>query len=253
MVFYFRKKGNCCTIDVWGIAINITLQDAPFLVFRLLLILHFNIISYMNVFFTCKNTLVILLQLYRLYVVYSESHKKAKKKSKNDFELTDISIISKPDMYKQNRTPIPKRLEKHRKPKQRRQITTSESELSEVEVKKKKKINSRKDTGYSTASSHTSHKHKINKKPGSRELKKVREKSQSRSSEMHKDKDHARKQKKLRRSDLETKINIEDDTEASLSEYTQSEKEEKSFSKKLSKRKSQKDSTTVSISDPSSD
>lgn len=29
----------------------------------------------MNVFFTCKNTLVILLQLYRLYVVQSESRK----------------------------------------------------------------------------------------------------------------------------------------------------------------------------------
>lgn len=36
----------------------------------------------MNVFFTCKNTLVILLQLYRLYVVYSESRKNNLKKRK---------------------------------------------------------------------------------------------------------------------------------------------------------------------------
>ncbi|XP_044731818.1 LOW QUALITY PROTEIN: transmembrane protein 26 [Chrysoperla carnea] len=87
----------CCNIDVWGIALNIILQDAPFLAFRLLIIIHYEIISYMNVFFTCKNTLVILLQLYRLYVVYSENHqpKSSKQRSKRDFELSTISIIAK--------------------------------------------------------------------------------------------------------------------------------------------------------------
>lgn len=44
----------CCSIDIWGIALNIILQDAPFLTFRLLIIIHYQIISYMNVFFTCK-------------------------------------------------------------------------------------------------------------------------------------------------------------------------------------------------------
>lgn len=44
----------CCGIDAWGIALNILLQDAPFLAFRLLIIIHYKIISYMNVFFTCK-------------------------------------------------------------------------------------------------------------------------------------------------------------------------------------------------------
>lgn len=44
----------CCSIDIWGIALNILLQDAPFLTFRLLIIIHYSIISYMNVFFTCK-------------------------------------------------------------------------------------------------------------------------------------------------------------------------------------------------------
>lgn len=60
----------------------------------------------MNVFFTCKNTLVIMLQLYRLYVVHGEGRKKPTDKKKKmqkikspDFELTSISIISKPDMY----------------------------------------------------------------------------------------------------------------------------------------------------------
>lgn len=93
----------CCSIDIWGIALNILLQDAPFLTFRLLIIIHYQIISYMNVFFTCnpshfcfclshftiyltivlgKNTLVILLQLYRLYVVHTENNKSKSKKKK---------------------------------------------------------------------------------------------------------------------------------------------------------------------------
>ncbi|XP_069691931.1 transmembrane protein 26 [Periplaneta americana] len=73
---------GCCSIDVWGIVLNILLQDAPFLTFRLLLIVHYQIISYMNVFFTCKNTLVIVLQLYRLYVVHSETRKLRKLEEK---------------------------------------------------------------------------------------------------------------------------------------------------------------------------
>lgn len=122
--------GCCCSIDVWGIALNIVLQDAPFLAFRMLIIIHYRIISYMNVFFTCtlsevnisklisiknnlrcsigKNTLVILLQLYRLYVVHSENKANEKKKmldslkansrKRNDLnemnQFNDIYIIS---------------------------------------------------------------------------------------------------------------------------------------------------------------
>ncbi|CAH2083350.1 unnamed protein product [Euphydryas editha] len=62
----------CCSIEVCAIMMNIALQDAPFLAFRLLIIAHYKIINYMNIFFTCKNTLVILLQIYRLYVLYLE-------------------------------------------------------------------------------------------------------------------------------------------------------------------------------------
>ncbi|XP_066957944.1 transmembrane protein 26-like [Macrobrachium rosenbergii] len=61
--------GCCCDLVVCGVFLEIVLQDAPFLAFRLLLILHYSIVSYMNVFFTAKNTLVIALQFYRLLVV----------------------------------------------------------------------------------------------------------------------------------------------------------------------------------------
>ncbi|XP_052746011.1 transmembrane protein 26 [Bicyclus anynana] len=66
------SRACCCSIEVCAIIMNIALQDAPFLVFRLLIIAHYKIINYMNIFFTCKNTLVILLQIYRLYVLHLE-------------------------------------------------------------------------------------------------------------------------------------------------------------------------------------
>lgn len=92
---------SCCSIDTWGITLNILLQDAPFLAFRLIIIIHYRIVSYMNIFFTCKNTLVILLQLYRLCVVHSENRSKRKRrkmKQRQKYEIPNISIISRDDV-----------------------------------------------------------------------------------------------------------------------------------------------------------
>ncbi|XP_050412256.1 transmembrane protein 26 [Patella vulgata] len=65
------EKG-CCSADVYGIIISILLQDAPFLVLRMLLIFKYNVLSYTNMFFTSKNTIVITLLVYRLVVVQIE-------------------------------------------------------------------------------------------------------------------------------------------------------------------------------------
>ncbi|XP_017768720.1 PREDICTED: transmembrane protein 26 isoform X2 [Nicrophorus vespilloides] len=216
----------CCSIDVWGIALNITLQDAPFLVFRLLIITHFNIISYMNVFFTCKNTLVILLQLYRLYVVYSENHKPKKKKSK-DFELTNISIISKPALFDEDT--YRKRDRSRRKP-EKRYIEESESNESDSDaysVERKTTKKGKKDTGYSTASSHASNKlnHKV------RKMQIAKEKPSCKRSEKRVAK------KKLKRTDTKE---IRESTESS----------EEDTKQRIQKSKL---STTISVSDSSSE
>ncbi|XP_071052601.1 transmembrane protein 26 [Onthophagus taurus] len=163
-----NTNNYCCGIDVCGIVINITLQDAPFLVFRLLLITHFNIISYMNIFFTCKNTLVIILQLYRLQVVYSESKKQRKKKRvTEDFELTSISIISKDENCKITKKKKINKSNKSSSARQnkRNQRDVSDSEEESFEKPRHKKLkNPRKDTGYSTGSSPTNKKHYESKK-----------------------------------------------------------------------------------------
>ena len=65
---------GCCRADVYGILITILLQDLPFLVLRMMLIFKYNVLSYTNMFFTSKNTLVIVLLVYRLVVVFLERH-----------------------------------------------------------------------------------------------------------------------------------------------------------------------------------
>uniref|UniRef100_A0A182FNZ4 Uncharacterized protein n=1 Tax=Anopheles albimanus TaxID=7167 RepID=A0A182FNZ4_ANOAL len=140
----------CCNIDVWGIALNILLQDAPFLTFRLLIIVHYKIITYMNIFFTCKNTLVILLQLYRLYVVHSENRKVAatKQRSKARARVEQMSAGSVARQQKQRKV-------------SRRKVADIGDDETMDDGKKAKRSNrkhrssSRKDTGYSTASSQT--------------------------------------------------------------------------------------------------
>uniref|UniRef100_A0A182JI60 Uncharacterized protein n=1 Tax=Anopheles atroparvus TaxID=41427 RepID=A0A182JI60_ANOAO len=137
----------CCNIDVWGIALNILLQDAPFLTFRLLIIVHYKIITYMNIFFTCKNTLVILLQLYRLYVVNSENRKAAATKQR-------LKTRAKAEQ-------VGTRHQKQRKISRRKVADIIDDEPDEgrksssKHSRKHRSSSSRKDTGYSTASSQT--------------------------------------------------------------------------------------------------
>jgi hypothetical protein len=82
---------TCCTPDVYGIIISIFMQDAPFLVLRLLLIFYYGVLSYTNMFFTCKNTLVILLLLYRLVVIQIERHRPASKATMPSDEYMRLS------------------------------------------------------------------------------------------------------------------------------------------------------------------
>ncbi|CAH8633272.1 unnamed protein product, partial [Schistosoma mattheei] len=63
----------CCETELWAIGISLMLQDLPFLILRITLIVYYNVKSYSNVFFTCKNTLLILLQVFRSIVILSEA------------------------------------------------------------------------------------------------------------------------------------------------------------------------------------
>ncbi|XP_033763967.1 transmembrane protein 26-like [Pecten maximus] len=69
-------KVGCCNPEIYGIVTSIFMQDCPFLVVRLLLIFKYGVISYTNMFFTSKNSLVIVLLMYRVIVVQGETRRK---------------------------------------------------------------------------------------------------------------------------------------------------------------------------------
>ncbi|EDV53540.2 uncharacterized protein Dere_GG11482 [Drosophila erecta] len=147
----------CCGIDVWGIVLNVILQDAPFLTFRLLIIFQYKIINYMNVFFTCKNSLVIILQLYRLYVVNAEFWKNRResrmakarqfqsRRKVQDADQNSIYMISN-----ERGGEVKKKIKRAKDKDYAEQEAVYSKRKKDKKDKKKRK---RKDTGYSTASS----------------------------------------------------------------------------------------------------
>ncbi|KAI4465153.1 tmem26 protein [Holotrichia oblita] len=253
------SNNYCCGIDVWGIVLNITLQDAPFLVFRLLLITHFNIISYMNIFFTCKNSLVIVLQLYRLHVVYSEN-KKNKKKQGDNFKLSNISIISKGDIYRPKHSHKKKestRPNHHENRSKRRNSVESQSNeddyYSENETKAKhiRTKTNRKDTGYSTGSSLGSTRKSLHEK--SRRIEKGESKcrqSAGDESENQSRRSKRRDKQKLVRSDKHTKGHrkheepLSEESASDLTSDAEIQRNLKSSKKKVIKQQSKALSTT---------
>ena len=59
----------CCYNEIWGMAAAMMFQDGPFLITRLIILLHYRVFTHMNIFFTLKNVIVILLLLNRIRVV----------------------------------------------------------------------------------------------------------------------------------------------------------------------------------------
>ena len=55
--------------DIFGIMTGIFMQDGPFLILRLVLIINFGINNEMHIFFTCKNAIALCLLVYRLCIL----------------------------------------------------------------------------------------------------------------------------------------------------------------------------------------
>ena len=60
---------GCCENEIWALMMSVVLQDAPFLVMRLYLMVQYSAINQMMLFFTCKNIMVVLLQFYRMVIL----------------------------------------------------------------------------------------------------------------------------------------------------------------------------------------
>ncbi|KAK0176829.1 hypothetical protein PV328_000931 [Microctonus aethiopoides] len=128
------SKTSCCSIDVWAIAINMILQDAPFLAFRLIIIIHYQI---------------------RREV------------------MSSISVISRNDLYKcgSSRNGKKRRRNDENVESDSEDYLSENQDIDEIPEKHshRTKRQKRQDTGYSTSSTHNSSKHdKIQKLKGKR-------------------------------------------------------------------------------------
>nr|XP_019944401.1 PREDICTED: transmembrane protein 26-like [Paralichthys olivaceus] len=63
---------SCCSSEVWSLLLTVGLQDGPFLVYRLYLMVQEQVLNQLMIFFTCKNIVIVLLELYRIFVVQCE-------------------------------------------------------------------------------------------------------------------------------------------------------------------------------------
>ncbi|XP_068997576.1 transmembrane protein 26 [Embiotoca jacksoni] len=60
---------SCCSSEVWSLLLTVGLQDGPFLLYRIYLMVQEQVLNQLMIFFTCKNILIVLLELYRIFVV----------------------------------------------------------------------------------------------------------------------------------------------------------------------------------------
>ncbi|XP_022089043.1 transmembrane protein 26-like isoform X2 [Acanthaster planci] len=85
---YYRYRELCCATEMWSIFLTLFMQDVPFLMLRLYIIFSGIVKSTVTtqaVFFSCKNVVIILLQLYRVGVILSEN-----REEKNTWQLAQL-------------------------------------------------------------------------------------------------------------------------------------------------------------------
>ena len=85
--FARKRRDKICgwfyETEIWSLLLTVLLQDGPFLAVRIYCLINYELYSYEIIFFTSKNALIILLQLYRVgAVLYTRVHStKTRKKA----------------------------------------------------------------------------------------------------------------------------------------------------------------------------
>ncbi|XP_068096766.1 transmembrane protein 26-like isoform X2 [Hyperolius riggenbachi] len=58
----------CCDTEIWSVIITVGMQDGPFLLYRVYLATAEGVFNESMTFFICKNTLTVIIQMYRVVV-----------------------------------------------------------------------------------------------------------------------------------------------------------------------------------------
>ncbi|XP_033898636.1 transmembrane protein 26 [Acipenser ruthenus] len=67
---------SCCSSEVWSLLVTVGMQDGPFLFYRLYLMARENVLNQLMIFFTCKNILIVMIEIYRIVVVQCEKSRR---------------------------------------------------------------------------------------------------------------------------------------------------------------------------------
>lgn len=87
--------------DIFGILAGIFMQDGPFLVLRLVLIIKFNVYSEMHIFFTCKNAIALSLLMYRLCILTCSGEDEViNEHQENEWRLQNVQQAVHSDQFK---------------------------------------------------------------------------------------------------------------------------------------------------------
>lgn len=80
---------SCFESEIWSLVALLFLDDAPFLAFRLVCIIKFELKGHNNYFFAAKNILVLALDVNRIIALYKEK-RKMKRRHMMSTELNSI-------------------------------------------------------------------------------------------------------------------------------------------------------------------
>jgi len=84
-----EEEEGCFDPEIFGIMTTVMLQDGPFLSLRLLMIFKYHVKSYMHIFFTIKNSLVLMLMVYRLFTICEVKFEKRREIPKKNYQDLD--------------------------------------------------------------------------------------------------------------------------------------------------------------------
>jgi hypothetical protein len=90
------------TTEIWSLIFSVLTQDGPYAAVRIYAVVRYNLITYSILYFICKNLLVVVLVLYRLFVICIHKHfnnddddDKSKKESNKTDKNANGSIQAK--------------------------------------------------------------------------------------------------------------------------------------------------------------
>ncbi|KAK5978676.1 Transmembrane protein 26 [Trichostrongylus colubriformis] len=115
-------------VDIWAIILANSLQDIPFLLVRLYLMLQHGLITYTMIFFTCKNALIIALQTYRAFILLNDRYIRPKPP---DFDMLDSHAHHTRDHHQRKPTGHRKRKSKRDKSEERQHLFSPHRERSQ--------------------------------------------------------------------------------------------------------------------------